>query len=212
MRNFYTVINTYDKKGFICFVFITGISKFAKGGVLSGLDDLVDISFSDDYSSIFGFTENEIIENFSAYIDAAAEKLSFTPQTLLNRLRDYYDGYFFGGTENVYNPVAIVSFFEKLDFVPYWIRTGSSEYMKKYLYDNKITLDYFVNTPISLEEITSPGEITNTIAPERFLYQAGYLTVRATEKKREIFYYLTYPNYEVRANMMSLITRNFISE
>ncbi|MDR1856117.1 MAG: ATP-binding protein [Desulfovibrio sp.] len=209
LRDFYTMIKPYDKQRFLRLVFITGISKFAKLGIFSGLNNVTDISFEDEYATMFGYTEKEILDNFSAYIEIVAEKLSLTPKTLMGRLRDYYDGYFFGGTENVYNPVSIVSFFEKNKFAPYWIRTGSQEFITKYISERKVTLSQFENITISPEEITEPGEITRNLSPEYFLYQAGYLTVRVTEENGKPAYYLTYPNYEVRAAMLSLITNNF---
>ncbi|MDR1856116.1 MAG: ATP-binding protein [Desulfovibrio sp.] len=209
LRDFYTMIKSYDLLGFIHLVFITGISKFSKLGIFSELNNVIDISFDDEYATMYGYTEKEIIDNFSTYIDIAAEKLSLTPETLMGRLRDYYDGYFFGGTENVYNPVSIASFFKHNKFAPYWIRTGSQEFITKYTATHNIALGQFENIAIAHEEITEPGEITKSLSPEYFLYQAGYLTVRAAEEDGKPAYYLTYPNYEVRAAMLSLITNNF---
>ncbi|MDR1856792.1 MAG: ATP-binding protein [Desulfovibrio sp.] len=212
LRDFYTTIKVLDKMGCIRFVYLTGISKFSKLGVFSGLNNVRDISFKDEYATMLGYTEKEIIENYAMYITAAGKKLSLNENILMERLREYYDGYFFGGKENVYNPLSIALFFENNKFAPYWIETGSQEFIEKFLSRRKISVGQFENFSISPDMISSPGEITRSLAPEFLLYQAGYLTVRTKTIDDKEYNYLTYPNYEVRAAMVKLRSKNFFKE
>jgi hypothetical protein len=224
MRNFYKTIKSSDSKGYIYFTFLTGISKFAKLGVFSGLNNVKDISFSNEYHSIFGYTNDEISKYFSGYIDATADAMQITTENLKDELRDYYDGYYFGGDEHVYNPVSIAYFFNEKKFGNFWIETGSQEFIKKYLSEKNFTVEEFDGILVSEKEITSPGEITRKIDPEFFLYQAGYLTVRKSSDIKNATknavnlnniiddgYYFMYQNYEVRGAMFSILTNNFFT-
>lgn len=45
---------------YIRFVFLIGVSKFAKTSVFSGLNSPTDISLNEDYPTICGYTQEEI--------------------------------------------------------------------------------------------------------------------------------------------------------
>ena len=67
LRNFYARIKANDEH--IRFTFITGISKFARFGVFSTLNTPLDISLSQKYAEICGYTEDEIIKYFPDYME-----------------------------------------------------------------------------------------------------------------------------------------------
>ena len=76
-KGFFSSLKKLDK--YIKFVFITGVTKFEKVSIFSDLNQLRDISFSKEYASVCGITEQEIREYFSPKIEAMAEEqnLSF---------------------------------------------------------------------------------------------------------------------------------------
>ncbi|MFZ1830407.1 MAG: AAA family ATPase, partial [Candidatus Competibacteraceae bacterium] len=90
LRNLYSVIK--DSDAHIRFAFLTGVSKFSKVSLFSGLNNLRDITVSCEYSAICGYTEADIDTVFApelAGLDRA-------------RIRQWYNGYNWTG-EAVYN-------------------------------------------------------------------------------------------------------------
>ena len=71
LKGFYTIIKACDE--YIRFVLLTGVSKFSKAGVFSGLNNLEDISMDARYSSLLGITKEEMAESFKDHIDHFAK-------------------------------------------------------------------------------------------------------------------------------------------
>jgi hypothetical protein len=65
-------------------------------------------------------------------------------------------------------------------------------------------VEEFEHVDINNDQVSSPGELTDELEPELFLYQAGYLTPRLYPDTTNE-YYLTYPNNEVRAGMLNMV-------
>ena len=62
LKSFYSVLKS--NSDYLQFVMLTGVSKFSKAGVFSGLNNLQDISMKEEYSDIVGYTQKELEENF----------------------------------------------------------------------------------------------------------------------------------------------------
>jgi len=62
LKGFYTIIKACDEH--IRFVLLTGVSKFSKAGVFSGLNNLKDISMDTRYSSLLGITGQVLVQWF----------------------------------------------------------------------------------------------------------------------------------------------------
>ena len=62
LKGFYTIIKACDEH--IRFVLLTGVSKFSKAGVFSGLNNLEDISMDARHSSLLGITKEEMGDRF----------------------------------------------------------------------------------------------------------------------------------------------------
>jgi hypothetical protein len=98
------------------FVFLTGVSKFAKLSIFSALNSLDDITMDESYAAICGYTQEELEYYFSEHIDAMVAKDSDTRENLLDNIRRWYDGYTWDGKTSVYNPYSTLSFFKKQEF------------------------------------------------------------------------------------------------
>ena len=105
---------------YIKFIMVTGVSKFSKVGILSGLNNLEDISMDEYYADIVGYTQKELEDNFCEWIEKASQKLSMNRKELLDKIKEYYDGFSFDGETRVYNPFSVLNFFKKSDFRNYW--------------------------------------------------------------------------------------------
>ena len=100
--SFYTALKSCDK--YLRFVFITGISKFSKVGVFSAMNNLLDISLTERYGDLTGYTQNELEKYFEEWISFAAAKNQLSRSEILERLKEYYDGFSFDGAARLYNP------------------------------------------------------------------------------------------------------------
>jgi hypothetical protein len=205
LRNFYVRIKANDE--YIRFVFITGVAKFAKFGVFSGLNSPDDISMDKRYGEMCCYTEEEIVRYFPEYIEDTASEMGITTGELLEKMRNYYDGFCFDGVHKLYNPFSTLCFFGKKDFRNFWMQTGTSKLIADYLKERHLTVEQFRNFPVSKNFADEPGDMDMT-PPEGFLYQAGYLTVRPGITRD---YALDYPNTEVLSAMSALLSQNILS-
>ena len=105
---------------------MTGVLRVAKEGILSGLNNLyVWTVFDKPFSQYFGFTETEV-EAMAKYYGAADK---------MTEIREWYDGYDFGGTE-IYNPWSVLQYFAR-DCKPdaYWLDTSSNDLITEIMRD-----------------------------------------------------------------------------
>ena len=206
LRNYYVRIKAKDE--YIRFTFITGISKFAKFGVFSTLNTPKDISMSPTYGAICGYTEEEISNNFPDYLAEVSQEFHTSPQELITRMRDYYNGFTFDhkAETRLYNPFSTLSFFADMSFSNYWMLSGRSKLIADYMKSKKVTVEQFRNFPVSKDFVENPGDMDIT-PPEGFLYQSGYLTLR---KRASGGLALDYPNTEVLNAMSQLIAENIL--
>ena len=206
LRNFYVRIKACD--AYVHFVFLTGISKFAKMGVFSALNNLVDISMDERYAAMLGYTEEELLSYFDGHIGATADRLGKSRESLVAEIRDYYDGFSFDGTTMLYNPFSTLRFFTHTAFRNYWFESGTPSFIARYMRDRKLTVEEFRGMEVSLDFASFPGEIESSTAAS-FLYQSGYLSLRPA---RYYDYSLDYPNHEVLTAMSGLLTKNLLGE
>ena len=194
LKAFYSVLKSQDR--YIRFAFLTGVTKFGKISVFSDLNHLFDISMSEQFSALCGFTEQEIHDYFSDGVAALAQKNNITVDEAYVRLRENYDGYHFSRfqTEGVYNPFSLLSTFKNLAFDDYWFETGTPTYLVKLLQQYNYQLD-----DLTHEQVT--GDVLNSIDPSSqnpipVIYQSGYLTISGYDEEFEL-YSLDFPNREV---------------
>jgi hypothetical protein len=159
------------------------------------------------YGEMCGMTAAEIERYFPEHIAATADKFNISPKELLERIRAKYDGFCFDGVHRLYNPFSTLYFFDEMEFNDYWIESGTSAMIAKYLKDRHLTLEQFRRFPVSSHFLRTPGDL-DTTPPEGFLYQAGYLTVREQTGDKFV---LDYPNTEVLNAMSALLAQNILT-
>jgi len=202
MRDYYAQLKANEPH--IRFLFMTGISKFTKAGVFSTLNNLNDMSIDEDFGTLLGYTEKELVENFGEYLEAGAKKMNCSVDDLVEKMREYYDGFCFDGVQRVYCPFSVLNFFAGYKFMNYWINSANPQIIADYMKDRHLTVEQFRGLQVSWDFALRPGEI-ETAPPESFLYQSGYLTLR--EGVSDDFS-LDYPNAEVLESMSQLVTMN----
>jgi hypothetical protein len=204
LRSFYTQIKSSDQD--IRFVFITGITKFSKMGVFSAMNNLRDISMTNRYATMLGYTEDELVGNFGPHIEQAAKNLDVSPEKLLERMKNYYDGFSFDGNSRLYNPFSTLNFFDEAAFKNFWFESGTPSYIAKLMKDRHLPVEEFRGVEVGRDFAAYPGEIENADAVS-FLYQSGYLSLRPGVADD---YSLDYPNREVLSSMSSLLAENIL--
>ena len=208
LAGFYVVLKSLDE--YIRFAFLTGVTKFSKLSVFSGLNNLNDISLAPAYAGICGITEAELLATFSEDIDALAQQLSYTRAELLEFLKSEYDGYCFSTNNvHVYNPFNVLNVFDKGILGSYWFATGTPTFLVEMLRDRQYDYPSLnKDVIIPLVELENPHEMIDD--PIQVLYQAGYLTIKSFEP-RERYFTLGFPNEEVRFCFETLLLRAFFS-
>ena len=130
LKGFYTIIKACDEH--IRFVLLTGVSKFSKAGVFSGLNNLKDISMDIKYSSLLGITRQEMEHFFREYIDRFAETENISNAELIEKVAYWYDGFCFSETcEKVFNPFSMLLLFDNARFSNYWFESATPSFLIK---------------------------------------------------------------------------------
>ncbi len=194
LRNLYSVIKGQD--AYVKFAFLTGVSKFSKVSIFSGLNNLNDITVDAAYSAICGYTETDVDSVFAPEL----------PGLDRQQIRDWYNGYNWTG-EAVYNPFDLLLLFDKREFRPYWFETGTPTFLVEILTQRRTFLP-------ALEQLQAPEALLSSfdveaIATEALLFQTGYLTIAQVRRIGAIGHYrLRYPNLEVRASLTGAMLSN----
>ena len=204
LAGFYSVLKSCDQ--YIQFVFLTGVTKFSKLSVFSGLNNLNDISLDDAYAGICGITDAELRSTFTPELQALGAKLSLSTEATLALLKKKYDGYRFAiEGENVYNPFNLLKVFQKLSLGYYWFATGTPTFLAKKLQELCYPLpDLDNNVALTRMDLENPHEFADD--PIQILYQAGYLTIKTYNAEYDEFT-LGFPNDEVRYSFWELLLK-----
>lgn len=200
LKSFYGNIKSMDR--YIRFAFITGVARFNRVSIFSDFNNLNDISLVDEYADICGWSEEELIENFSPGIQTLAEKRKENIDTTLKELRDYYDGYLF--TEEgsrLYNPYSILKAFTNKKIDPYWFDSGTPTFLARRIKNMRIFPPNVNGKMCTRDELIAVG--LNDLNPIPLMFQTGYLTIGSLIG--EDLYELRFPNREVEKGFYQLL-------
>ena len=194
LRGLYSTLKFADAQ--IRFSFITGVSKFSKVNLFSGLNNLKDITLDLRYSDICGYTEADLDDVFAPEL----------PGLDREAIREWYNGYSWLGDERVYNPFDILLLFDSRQFKAHWLETGTPTFLVDMLFRRRVRSVDLDAMPAS-DELLSTFDV-DEIAPQALLFQTGYLTIRDHEDMDgETLYRLGYPNREVRQGLNRSLLR-----
>jgi len=206
LREFYSVLKGSDE--YIKFVFITGVSKFSKVSIFSGLNNLKDITLYDEFSAIMGITQEELNSYFPSYIKELGEKEALSEEETLEKIKYWYDGYSWDGIKRLYNPYSILNLFDSKKFRNYWFATGTTTFLTELIKKEKYEITEFESKEVG-ETILDSYDLEN-LNIYSLLLQTGYLTISSIERDDDFYIYnLTYPNKEVRTSFNTYILESF---
>jgi hypothetical protein len=196
LNNYYGQLKLCDK--YISFVFVTGITKFLKGGLYSAFNNPVDISLKPEYGGMLGFTNIELRKYFGGLLDKLAISQDMSLNDLLEHIDNYYCGFCFDGNTFLYNPYCVLKFLEKKMFRNYWFYSRAQDKLLSFVDDSKFMIENLREVEVSRNLLEKPS-FDNLKDPLVFLYQLGFLSLRPSSNNKE--YVLDYSNHEVRESL-----------
>jgi len=200
LRDLYTIIKDSDE--YIKFAFLTGVSKFSRVSIFSGLNNLEDISLSRNFATLCGYTQKDLETVFADHLQGAD----------MGKVRDWYNGYNFLG-EPVYNPFDILLFIKNGQiFKNYWFSTGTPTFLIKLIQRNNYFIPNLNNLKVS-EALIDSYDIDN-IELVPILFQTGYLTISRVEESNRggIWLTLNIPNKEVQLSFNDMLIDYFTNQ
>ena len=205
LKSFYASLKDADEN--LRFVFLTGVTKFAKVSVFSGFNQPDDISLDRKYDTLCGISEDEVDQYFEESVSKMAEDMNVTPSEVKEKLKKQYDGYHFSRRlSEVYNPFSLLCAFKKNEIGDYWFTTGTPTYLINLLDRDNVNLDELVGKYYAAEEFMDFK--MDRDAPLPMLYQSGYLTIKGYDARRSL-YMLDIPNNEVKNGFIPLLASNY---
>jgi len=119
-RSFFNA--TFKSNMYLERAMMTGITRVSKESMFSDLNNLVVITTSSkDYATAFGFTEEEVFHALDEY-GLSDKKCD---------VKEWYDGFVFGGIKDIYNPWSIINFLKYKELKNYWADTSSNDLISK---------------------------------------------------------------------------------
>ncbi|WP_267926505.1 ATP-binding protein [Desulfolithobacter dissulfuricans] len=199
LKGFYSIMKDLDE--YIRFVMITGVSKFAKMNLFSGLNNLDDITIDERFATICGYTHQEVELSF-------AERLQGVD---MDKLRQWYNGYNYFG-DPLYNPFDILLFLSKnREYRPYWWSTGNPSFLIDLLNEQRRYLPELENCVV--DDIILDSFDVDHIDIVALLWQTGYLTfAEKIDKFDSVVYKLKVPNKEIQMSLNALFIDYFTDQ
>jgi hypothetical protein len=208
LHDFYQVLKASDDH--LRLIFLTGVSKFSKVSIFSGLNNLMDLTLDPRFSTICGYTQPELEACFAAYLDDFAQELNTTVPELLDKIKFNYNGYSWDGINSVYNPFSTLQLLAKKQFTDYWFESGTPTFLVD-----------LIKTRNDVQSVMEPFEMTSNnfdafeianIDIKLLLFQTGYLTIKSVQQNPfsgRPEYVLALPNEEVRSGLMTHLLATF---
>jgi hypothetical protein len=188
---------------------MTGITRVSKESIFSDLNNLeVVTTTSNRYATAFGFTEEEVF--------ASMDELGLTGK---EEVKQWYDGFTFGDTADIYNPWSILNYLSKGRLGTYWANTSSNSLVGKLLREGNVGIKEKFKTLIeggTIESEIDEQIVYNQLGKKKdaiwsLLLASGYLKVVSVDFPTEQ-YELKITNYEVQRMFRSMILDWFSTE
>ena len=200
LRGLYGVIK--DNDAHVRFTFLTGISKFSKVNLFSQLNNLTDITLDPAYSSICGYTEDDLDAVFAS---------GARPGWTGSRCGSGTTAIAGAAPTRCTTPTTYCCCCVRHEFEAHWFETGTPAFLVDKLFERRVST-------VSVGDMVSTGELLSAfdvhhIGTEALLFQTGYLTITGEERLGgKALYRLGYPNREVRQSLNEHLLRHLVQD
>lgn len=206
MRDFFSPLKKSGK--YLRFLFLTGISKFSQMSIFSELNNLQNVSMSDNYSTICGITEQELLTQMKIDVEQMAQANDETYEEACAHLKKQYDGYHFSKScVDVYNPFSLINAFAQKSYENYWFSTGTPTFLIELLQQMNFDIRLLDRMDAKPEDFDKATDCLTDPIP--VLYQSGYLTIKGYDPDFQL-YTLAYPNKEVRKGFIESLMPAYV--
>ena len=178
---------------------MTGITRVSKESVFSDLNNLkIVTTTSNEYASVFGFTEKEVFDALEQYGLEKEKK----------EVKRWYDGFIFGEHKDIYNPWSILNYLDTQLYKTFWANTSANSLVGKLIQEGNRTIKEKFEKLLCGECIWS--EIDEQIVFDQLddnmtaiwslLLSSGYLKINQAPKDAAASnqnYHLSLTNHEV---------------
>ena len=197
IRGFYGILKSMDP--YLRFTFFTGVSKFTKASLFSELNNLSDITMSEEYANICGIPVESLDEHFGEHIESLKKRKRFQHYDNIQvEILRWYDGYSWDGETKLLNPFSLLSFFNHKGFSGFWYASGSPKFLLDHIKKRPESYTDLENSKIT-EEMLDSVDIDKILIGS-LLFQTGYLTVKEIPLTKSIpVFIVDIPNFEVRS-------------
>ncbi len=208
MKYFFGVLKGVNVVPCLRFVFFTGVSKFSRVSIFSELNNLNDITMHRRYADMLGYTQPEVETCFADYVREFAEARGWTPESVIEGLKDYYNGYRFSEKDvKMYNPFSVLNALEEQDFKAYWFETGTPAFLVDLIRENHWH-------PPKIEDMIATPAMFSTydlddLKPEALLFQTGYVTIKSVHQG---YFTFDYPNREVKIAFLETLFHSYAKQ
>ena len=205
--------STFKTNPYLERAIMTGITRVSKESIFSDLNNLKVITVtSDEYSKCFGFTEDEVF--------AALEEQGLSSEK--EKVKLWYDGFTFGESRYIYNPLSIINFLDEKKYKTYWadsssnglinslVKTGSSyiKIMMETLLKGE-TIDVPIDEQIVFSELDYSEDAVWSL-----MLASGYIKVISSDeltgdRRKAVVYKLALTNFEIQLMFENMILRWF---
>ncbi len=198
LRNFYGALK--DLEPYLRFTFITGVSKFSRTSIFSGMNHLIDLSLDEQAITLCGYTAQEIEDSFAEHIQHIAEKRELSTAQVKQDMKLWYNGYRFEETQQdlIYNPFSILNFLSTGKLKNYWFESGSPTFLLNILKKKNYQAVDLEETELSCSAMDA-YDVSN-MDVKVLLFQTGYLTIKPGSKTARLLT-VGIPNEEVRLSL-----------
>lgn len=196
LRDFYAIVKGLGNK--IPFLFMTGITKFSKTSVFSGLNNLIDLTLLPNTTDLLGYTDEEIDHYFQPHMQAIAQKEQISIAEVKNAMKYWYNGYQFSKEpQKVYNPFSVLMYLFTQELRNFWFETGTPSFLVNLIRAKKYDIEDLGRAEIHADGLATFEVDTMRLIP--LLLQTGYLTFKSYDPETRN-YQLGYPNEETKAS------------
>ena len=201
LKAFYGALKSMDR--YIRFALLTGVTKFGKVSVFSDLNNLRDISMEFAYSGICGITEEELHTAMGESIAELGAANGMTVEETKMKLKEMYDGYHFNDRcMDIYNLSGLLITLDSKMLISNWLETGTPSFLVRLLKKRSSDFGDLEGVEIDGRLLENNDTASKNLVP--VIYQSGYLTIKAYDKKSNT-YKLGFPNEYVKNSFMILM-------
>ena len=179
------------------------------------LNDFTDLTFSDEFASICGCTQNELEKNYAEYVGIGCSESGLCHSAYIEKVKEWFGGYRFSPNgESVYHPGFLASFFQDggTSFQDYWLLLGS---IVRTLKEKAKAHDFTAASKFYIsQQDLQDADIVNLMSPVneetnivRLFYYYGYLTIKdAVCGKGDYLLTLGFTNSGMKESFCELLT------